>query len=152
MYSPEDFDKAKTKILKYIMYKKRTENEVRTKFQKEFNEEILEDVIEYLKDAKYINDEEYIGKAVNNFMVLKNMSMAEIKFKLQAKGLDKNLIEDYFDKNREDLTVYEMQSASNLITKKRKDMEDFEIKNFLIRKGYKSDNVNDAFDDLEGQD
>lgn len=152
MYSPEDFDKAKTKILKYIMYKKRTENEVRTKFQKEFNEEMLEDVIEYLKDAKYIDDEEYIGKAVNNFMVLKNMSMAEIKFKLQAKGLDKNLIEDYFDKNREDLTIYEIQSASNLITKKRKDMEDFEIKNFLIRKGYKPDNVNDAFDDLEEQD
>ena len=32
MYSIEEFDKQKTKILKYIMYKKRTENEIRIKF------------------------------------------------------------------------------------------------------------------------
>ena len=32
MYSIEEFDKTKTKILKYIMYKKRTENEIRIKF------------------------------------------------------------------------------------------------------------------------
>ena len=33
MYSVEEFDREKTKILKYIMYKKRTENEVRNKFK-----------------------------------------------------------------------------------------------------------------------
>ena len=57
MYSIEEFDQAKTKILKYIVYKKRTEQEVRQKFQKEFNEEMFEDIIEYLKEAKYIDDE-----------------------------------------------------------------------------------------------
>ena len=149
MYSLEDFDKAKIKILKYIMYKKRTENEVRVKFQNDFDQEMLEEIIEYLKEAKYINDEDYIQKSVNEFKALKNMSMAEIRFKLQAKGLSKNLIEDYFDKNREDLTIYEINSAKNIIIKKRRDLEDFEIKNFLMRKGYKSDNINDAFDDLE---
>lgn len=151
MYSLEDFDKAKMKILKYIMYKKRTENEVRTKFQKDFDEEMLEDIIEYLKEAKYINDEDYIEKLVNDFKVLKNMSMAEIRFKLQAKGLDKNLIEDYFDKNKDDLIEYEIRSASNIIIKKRRDLEDIEIRNFLMRKGYKSDNVNDAFDNINEQ-
>ena len=149
MYSLEDFDKAKIKILKYIMYKKRTENEVRVKFQNDFDQEMLEEIIEYLKEAKYINDEDYIQKSVNEFKALKSMSMAEIRFKLQAKGLSKNLIEDYFDKNREDLTIYEINSAKNIIIKKRRDLEDFEIKNFLMRKGYKSDNINDAFDDLE---
>ena len=149
MYSLEDFDKAKIKILKYIMYKKRTENEVRVKFQNDFDQEMLEEIIEYLKEAKYINDEDYIQKSVNEFKALKNMSMAEIRFKLQAKGLSKNLIEDYFDKNREDLTIYEINSAKNIIIKKRRDLEDFEIKNFLMKKGYKSDNINDAFDDLE---
>ena len=35
MYTIEEFDKGKTKILKYILYKKRSENEVRRKFEKE---------------------------------------------------------------------------------------------------------------------
>ena len=39
MYSIEDLDFAKNKILKYIFYKKRTENEVRLKFNKVIDEE-----------------------------------------------------------------------------------------------------------------
>ena len=48
MYTIEEFDREKTKILKYILYKKRSENEVRTKFSGVVDENILEDVIEYL--------------------------------------------------------------------------------------------------------
>ena len=86
MYSLEEFDKAKTKILRYILYKKRTENEVRTKFKNDIDEEMLEDAIEYLKEAKYIDDEDYIEKTINNFKILKKMSIMELKYKLQAKG------------------------------------------------------------------
>ena len=38
MYTIDEFDKAKTKILKYIVYKRRTEYEVRQKFKNEFDE------------------------------------------------------------------------------------------------------------------
>ena len=31
MYSAEDFDREKTKVMKYIVFKKRTEQEVRNK-------------------------------------------------------------------------------------------------------------------------
>ena len=47
----EEFDKLKTKVLKYIMFKKRTEQEVRLKF-KEDSGELLEDVIEELKEIR----------------------------------------------------------------------------------------------------
>ena len=40
----EEFDKLKTKVLKYVLYKKRTEQEVWQKFSKEFDEDILEDI------------------------------------------------------------------------------------------------------------
>ena len=61
MYSLEEFDKQKTKVLKYILYKKRTEQEIRKKFSKTIDENMLEDIIEYLKEAKYIKShlEEY---------------------------------------------------------------------------------------------
>ena len=37
-YTIEEFDKAKTKVMNYIMYKKRTEYEVRNKFSKTLEE------------------------------------------------------------------------------------------------------------------
>ena len=58
MYSVEEFDSAKTKVLKYILYKRRTEHEVRQKFSNIMQEELLDDVIEYLKEANYIDDKE----------------------------------------------------------------------------------------------
>ena len=144
MYTIEEFDKGKTKILKFILYKKRSENEVRRKFEKELDENMLEDIIEYLKEAKYIDDGEYIRRTVNNFMILKNLSIKELKYKLLAKGLNKNDIEDYIYENKDELEKYEIKSISNIIYKKSLSMEQDEIKQYLLKKGYKSENINKA--------
>lgn len=148
MYSIEEFDQEKTKVLKYIVYKKRTEHEVRTKFQNNIDEELLEDIIEYLKEAKYIDDSDYIRKTIDNIKTLKNLSITELKYKLMAKGLSKNLIEDYFYENKEKLIEYEIQSASNIIEKKKGTLEEAEIKIYLLKKGYKQENIKEAFGDL----
>lgn len=146
MYTIEEFDKGKTKILKYILYKKKSENEVRRKFAKELDENMLEDIIEYLKEAKYINDNDYIRRTVNNFIILKNLSIKELKYKLLAKGLNKNDIEDYIYENKEKLEEYEIKSISNIIYKKSLSMEQDEIKQYLLKKGYKSENINKAIE------
>ena len=148
MYSVEEFDEAKTKVMKYIVYKKRTENEVRTKFQNDIEENMLDDIIEYLKEAKYIDDKDYIAKMVNNIMMLKNISITELKYKLMAKGIDKNLIEDYIYENEDELKEYEVKSASNIIEKK-KNLEEIEIKNYLLKKGFKQNNIKQAFENEE---
>lgn len=117
MYSIEEFDKTKTKILKYIMYKKRTENEIRTKFNT-IDEDLLEDSIEYLKEAGYINDKNYIERAVAEFKNLKNMSVKEIIYKLYSKGIKRDVLEDYVSEHIDELEEYEKQSAQNIINKK----------------------------------
>ena len=147
MYTIEEFDKAKTKIIKYIIYKKRSENEIRRKYEKEIDENMLEDIIEYLKEAKYIDDSEYIRKTVNNFIALKNLSIKELKYKLLAKGLNKNDVEDYIYNNKEELEEYEVKSISNIIYKKSASMEQDEIKQYLLKKGYKSDNISKAMEE-----
>ena len=38
MFTIEEFDREKTKVLKYILYKKRSEQGVRTKFSKAMDE------------------------------------------------------------------------------------------------------------------
>ena len=147
MYTIEEFDREKTKVLKYILYKKRTEQEIKNKFSQTIEENLLEDIIQYLKEAKYINDKEYIQKTVNNFIALKNLSIREIQYKLAAKGLKRSDIEDYIYENQEELESYEIKSAQNIIYKKMTSMEQEEIKQFLLKKGYKSENINKAIEE-----
>lgn len=136
MYTIEEFDKEKTKVFKYIMYKKRTENEIRTKFSKITEEDLLEDIIEYLKEAGYINDYVYIERQVNEYMALKNMSIKEIKYKLYSKGIDRKIIDEYIQNNYEELKEYEKKSKENIKYKKSSSMDEQELKNYLYKKGY----------------
>ncbi len=147
MSTIEEFDKQKTKVLKYILYKKRTEQEVRKKFSATMDENMLEDIIDYLKEAQYINDHEFIEKAINNFIALKNLSIKEIQYKLIAKGLPKDEIEDYLYENKEELEQYEIKSAENILYKKSVSLEKEEIKQYLLKKGYRLENINKAIED-----
>ncbi|MCI8654295.1 MAG: RecX family transcriptional regulator [Clostridia bacterium] len=137
MYTIEEFDKQKTRVFKYIAFKKRTENEVRIKFEKEIETNMLEDIIEYLKEAGYIDDYNYVEKQVREYMLLKSMSIREIEYKLYQKGIDKNIIEEYISKNREELEEYEKQSLEKIKNKKTGQMDEEEIKTYLYKKGYK---------------
>ena len=138
-YSIEEFDIAKTKVMNYIMYKKRTEYEVRNKFTKTLEENLLNDIIEYIKEAGYLSDTEYIKRAVAEFEALNNLSRKEISYKLYSKGIENSLIEDYFLENSEELYEYELKSAKNIFNKKINTMDEEEIKNYLRKKGYKEE-------------
>lgn len=141
----EDF---RSRVLKYIVYKKRTESEIRKKFENE-DQDLLDDTIEYFKGQKYINDEDYIRRAVNEFIALKNMSIKEVKYKLVQKGINSNLLDDYICKNKEAMLEYEISSCKNIILKKSSKMEIENIKNYLYSKGYMSESISIAMDELE---
>lgn len=141
----EEYDKNKTKVLKYVIYKKRSENEIRRKFQSDIESNMLEDIIEELKENNYISDTKYIERAVNEYMALKNLSLKQIRYKLQAKGINNSLIDDFFSANREDLNEYEIQSAGNIINKKYDEPAEEIIQN-LLKKGFEYDNVKEALE------
>jgi len=144
----KEFDKLKTKILKYVLYKKRTEFEIRQKFSNE-DTNLLEDVLEDLKQNDYINDNEYIVRAISEFMALKNLSLKEVKYKLYSKGIEKELVEDYFALNRDELEDYETKSAQNIFIKKNNLMEKQEIIEYLLKKGYNMSNINKAIENID---
>ena len=146
-YTIEEFDKSKTKVMNYIMYKKRTEYEVRNKFSKTLEENLLDDIIEYVKEAGYLSDTEYIKRAVSEFQALNNMSRKEIKYKLYSKGIENGLIEDYFSEKTDELYEYELKSAKNIFIKKQCTMDEEEIKNYLRKKGYREDIIKEAIED-----
>lgn len=144
MYTIEEFDKQKSKVMNYILYKKRTEQEVKNKFQTTIQSELLYDIIEYVKEAGYLDDSDYIKKAVSEFMALKNLSIKELTYKLYAKGVDKNKLEDYISTHKEELEEYEEQSAKNIYYKKSSVLETEEIKAYLMKKGYKQDIIKEV--------
>lgn len=144
MYSVEEFDQQKTKIMNYILYKKRTEKEVKNKFQNTCAEELLCDIISYVKEAGYLSDKEYIERSVREFMALKSLSIKEMKYKLYAKGIHKEDLENYFYENKEELIEYEEKSAEKILIKKQSTMEKEEIENYLRKKGYKEETIKEV--------
>ena len=72
-YNIEEFDNAKTKVLKYILFKKRTEKEVRQKFSSSLDENLLDDVIENLKEMQlrsYYQEKELVVVTVQLYLQL----------------------------------------------------------------------------------
>ena len=133
-------EKLKTRVLRYIMFKKRTEKEVWQKFSEE-DSELLEETIEILKNLGYIDDTVYIERFIAESLSLKNLSIYELKYKLQTKGVKKSLIDEYFQNNIDELLEYEKKSANNIYIKKSRSMEIEEIKLYLRKKGYKEDSI-----------
>lgn len=149
MYTIEEFDKEKTKVLKYVIYKKRTEKEIRKKFKSEIDENLLEDIIQNLIENGYISDANYIQRAINEFIALKNLSIKEIKYKLTTKGISNTLIEDYIQNNIDEIEDYEQKSADNIVLKKSVNMNELEIKQYLMKKGYTEEHIKVAMEKIE---
>lgn len=84
------------------------------------------------------------GRAIYEFMALRTLSIKEIKYKLQAKGIRSNLIDNYIQNNKEEIEEYEVNCAKKIINKKQTNMEEIEIKNFLRKKGYREESINIA--------
>ena len=149
MYTIEEYDKEKSKVLKYILYKKRSKQEVKNKFYNTIENEMLDNIIEELEENGYIDDNNYIERAVNEYKALNNLSLKEVRYKLMGKGIPKDLIEDYISNHQEQMEEYEINSAKTIIIKKQNTMEEEAIIQFLVKKGYKTSNIRKAIEMLD---
>ena len=55
MYTIEEYDKEKSKVLKYILYKKRSKQEIKNKFYNTIENEMLDNIIEELEEKPITN-------------------------------------------------------------------------------------------------
>ena len=149
MYTIEEYDKEKSKVLKYILYKKRSKQEVKNKFYNTIENEMLDNIIEELEENGYIDDNNYIERAVNEYKALNNLSLKEVRYKLMGKGIPNDLIEDYISNHQEQMEEYEIMSAKTIIIKKQNTMEEEAIIQFLVKKGYKTSNIRKAIELLD---
>lgn len=136
------------KIVTYVLYKMRTVAETRKKCQMlKFEESYIDEVIDYLIEAGYLNDDNYAKKYVENVMRLKNMSSNGIKIDLMRKGVSEDIIDKYVD--TDEVKEYEEESAVILAQKKYKTTPDIlKVKKFLLGKGFGYEAVSKSIDNL----
>ena len=138
------------KLMKYVVFKKRTEKEVRQKCERlKYTEEYIDEIIEYLSENKYIDDVIYVEKHIKNIMALKKSSVYEMRIDLLKRGVPQEYIDAYMNTHIEELNDFENESARKLVIKKSKNMEIEKIKRHLMSKGYSYANIADAIDNLE---
>ncbi|MBE6030085.1 MAG: regulatory protein RecX [Clostridiales bacterium] len=94
----EVYEKAKDAALTYLSYGMRTESQMRNKlrekgFDNNGDECIIDDVIEFLKEYKYIDDLKYAVSYIE-YGVSKGHGMLKIKNTLKERGIKRNDIED----------------------------------------------------------
>lgn len=138
------------KLMKYVVFKKRTEMEIRQKCKRlEYTDNYIEEIVEYLKENEYINDERYVEKYINNLMRLKKASVYEIKIDLIKRGVNDEYIDNYVSMHSDELYEFEKDSAKKIVMKKLKTEDIDKVKRYLKNKGYSYDSINEAIDNFE---
>ena len=140
------------KIVTYVLYKMRTVAETRKKCQMlKFEESYIEDILEYLQEAGYLNDDNYAKKYVENVLRLKNMSANGIKIDLMKKGISDDIIDKYVD--TDEVKDFDEESCVILAQKKFKSIPDIiKVKKYLMGKGFGFEAISKAIDNLPNLD
>ena len=138
-----EYLEAKSVAFKYVVYRRRTVNEVREKLKNSnYNSEIIEKIIDELICFEYLNDKLYTQKFIEKN---KKDSISVLKLKLSNKGISKELIEECFNNNPCD----EVDKIIKLLEKKKYDdnlepTQKDKIKAYCARRGFKITDIEKA--------
>lgn len=138
----EEFSKCKNLALKIIGRSYKTQSEIKKKLlEKEYSEEVVLKVIDFLKEYNFIDDYTFVKMYIKDRIV--NQGKNKIKYSLVTKGVDKTLIENAFLEL--DTTEDEEEKAFILGKKKyeslsKRESDKIKLKNkvirYLIGRGY----------------
>ena len=132
-----EFGKLYQRALEWALVRPRSEKEVRDYlrrkvFEKKLDENYIDNVINKLKNKKYINDRAFAEFYVENRFVKKGVSTKRLKMELMKKGIDKSIIEEVLaDTERND-----EGEIDKIIVKKRAKYDDEKLIQYLCRQGF----------------
>jgi regulatory protein len=145
------------KVLYFLKFRPRTEKEVFDYLLKKikkthYSTDDIKKVIEKLKEMDLLNDKKFIEEYVSFYLKNNPKSKKVLTLELLKKGVNKNLIDEYFLKNQLD----EEEIAFLLLKKRWKRWQDLEEKkrlkkafDFLGRRGFSFDTVKKVVEKLE---
>ena len=144
--------KAQDTALHYIGYKMRTIKEIRMKLEeKEFSEDIIERVVEFLEKYGYADDGEYCRKYIREKLRMKPKSGYALKIELRQRGISSRIIDEVMaetemDEGGDAFRWLERKSRGNWPP--ADDKQKKKLYDFLLRKGYSYDIIGEAFREM----
>ncbi len=143
-YSQEEYEqlilkimcqRAKSKIMPYVVFTKRTEKQIYDKITENgFSVDVAEVLTEELKEKEYIDDREYSRSYIKK-SIAKGLSKQKIIWDLKNKGVSQIIAEEIL----QEISPDELALAENALNKKlrtggKKDYN--KLYAFLMRKGF----------------
>lgn len=94
--------KANNTALDYLNYRKRTEKEIIDKLsEKGFEENIINNTLDYLKKYKFVDDLDYASSFVQDKVNLSKHGPYKIRYDLYRKGVSQEIIEEVLEEDDE---------------------------------------------------
>ena len=146
----EAFEKA----LKLLKYRDRTCYEMRQKLrERNYAKATIEEVIKSLKKLRYLDDQVYAERWIQNKLRARPIGRKLLKSRLRLKGIHPEIIDQALDKHYPDAIEIEkiVQLAENQIRKyKHQDQNVIKRKlfGFLTRRGFDSQESSEAIEKI----
>ena len=141
----EERKKAREKAVYYLQFSGKTECELRKKLaEQEFSPASVDSAIEFVKQYRYLDDEDYARRFVERNCNKK--SRRQMNFELAQKGVERGILERVF----EDMDVNEEAQILQLLEKRKYSGENAgreekqKISAYLARKGFSYDAISAA--------
>lgn len=106
----------------------------------EFEDDVVQLVLERLIEKKYLNDAKFAEFYVENRYVRRGISQKRLRMELHNKGVDSEVAEAALAKIPRD----EDEEILKVIAKKRKKYNDFQLVGYLTRQGFNFQKAKDA--------
>lgn len=155
------------RALKFLSYRPRSEKEIRNKLtEKKASKEIVDKIIAWLKEQRFINDEEFARWWLEQRTTFRPKGERFIRLELKQKGIENDIINSVFDSAlkegmghlgiaNESVVRDEKMIAKEIVIRKLpkyKDLPKFEIYKkigaHLARRGFNWDTIKASIDDV----
>jgi regulatory protein len=154
--SKDELQSAKAKAYEYLSYRQRTQKELEDYLlKKEFKKNTVDNVIELLREAGYVDDLDFARAYVRDKTTYKNFGPYRIRNELSQKGISKESVdtalhEEYHEEVQELVDLVKSKYSS--ILHDRSDKRFRRIGGFLQRKGHSYDTIKKVLDIIDGKD
>jgi len=150
--------RAKGKAFDYLAHKARTETEVRRKLrEKDYASGVIDQVVAYLHDRGYLDDEAYAHEYVRRRFSHKGYGPVRLRMELKKRGIDRHLAETAVDRlfeENDQLPAAQAQAekkwsriAREDDPRKRRD----KLYRHLKRRGFTYDVIQQVIDEMEDE-
>lgn len=152
------FEDEKTEALllsyKFLQRNKTKKQLIDHLYKNKIQRDIIHNILPILEEKKYLNDEDYARRYLNDALNIKKYGKNKTRYMLMSKGIEKNVIDKVMENYDYEL---EYMNALELVEKRiSKDESDpkkiYSAKNYLQGRGFEFEIINFTVDDyLSGE-